>query len=303
MAAPTKLQVRYTLAPVPGKHLGNLQRELRKFSQRIGARQPPSSGLEEASPELRTALWNVLHKPAFPDEAEHRERALANARALWNHLGWRNDQLPLLPHQMRAAIATEWFSCRWPEFFDLIEFTARLLATPLPPTRQQWFEMLNRVLESKGCAYRFIAEQLVPLSNSAEAAEVASVADSAIPAVAAHIREARRLLPPNAGANPRDSIKQSMSAVEAALRHLAGNPSATLREGLVAFEARHGALPASLRRGLLTLCGYGEDDDAAWHGLSEGAERVTGDHARLMLVACSAFTNYLITLSAARRGN
>jgi hypothetical protein len=288
---------------VPGKHFGNLQRELRKFSQRIGARQPPTSGLEEASPELRTALWNVLHKPAFPDEIEHRERALANARAIWNHVGWRNDQVPLLPHQMRAAIATEWFSCRWPEFFDLIEFAARLLATPLPPTRHQWFEMLNRVLESKGCAYRFIAEQLLPLTNPAEATEVATAADSAIPAVAAHIREARKLLPPNAGANPRNSVKQSICAVEAALRHLTGNASATLTDGLVAFEARHGALHPSLRQGLVTLCGYSTDGEGERHDLIEEADSVTGDHARLMLVACSAFTNYLLNLSAAKRGN
>ena len=286
-----------------GKHIGNLQRELRKFSQRIGARQPVRSGLEEASPELRTALWNVLHKPAFPDEVEHRERALANARALWNHLGWRIDQVPLLPHQMRAAIATEWFSCRWPEFFDLIEFTARLLATPLPPTRQQWFEMLNRVLESKGCAYRFSAEQLVPLINPAEATEVASAADSAIPAVAAHIREARKLLPPNAGANPRDSVRQSICAVEAALRHLSRNPSATLTDGLVAFEARHGGLHPALRRGLITLCEYAADGEGARHDPLEEAERVSGDHARLMLVACSAFANYLLALSMANRGN
>jgi len=252
---------------------------------------------------LRTALWNVLHKPAFPDEVEHRERALANARALWTHVGWRNDQVPPLPHQMRAAIATEWFSCRWPEFFDLIEFTARLLATPLPPTRQQWFEMLNRVLESKGCAYRFIGEQLVPLTNATEAIEVASVADSPVPAVAAHIREARRLLPPNADANPRDSIKQSISAVEAALKHLTENPSTSLADGLAGFEAKHGALPPSLRRGLLTLCGVGADGDGARNDRVEEGDRVTGDHARLMLVACSAFTNYLVSLSGAKRGN
>jgi AbiJ N-terminal domain 4 len=288
---------------VPGKHFGNLQRELRKFSQRIGARQPPKSGLEEASPELRTALWNVLHKPAFPDETEHRERALANARAMWSHIGWRIDQVPLLPHQMRAAIAAEWFSCRWPEFFDLIEFTARLLATPLPPTRQQWFEMLNRVLVSKGCAYRFIAEQLVPLTNTDEATAVATGSESAIPAVAAHIREARRLLPPNTGANPRDSIRESISAVESALRHLTGNANATLTEGLAAFETTHGVLHPSLRQGLVTLCGYSSNGEGARHDPAAEADGASGDDAHLMLVACSAFTNHLVRLSAAKRGN
>ena len=286
------------LRAVPGKPFATIQRELRKFSQRIGARQPPRSGLEEASPELRTALWNVLHKPAFPEEEEHRERALAHARAMWNHLGWRTDQIPLLPHQMRESLAVEWFSCRWPEFFDLIEFTARTLATSAAPVRQQWFEMLNRILEAKGCASRFIAEPLVPLTNTAEATEVGRGAESAIPAVGAHIRAAAKLLPPNGEANPRNSIRESIAAVEAALSHLNGNPSATLTDGLAAFEATHGPLHPSLRQGLTLLYAYTADPSGVRHPLIEETDGVTGDDARFMLVTCSAFTNYLLTLSA-----
>ena len=283
---------------MPGKPFATIQRELRKFSQRIGARQPPRSGLEEASPELRTALWNMLHKPAFPNEDEHQERAVAHARALWNHLGWRTDQVPPLPHQMRESFATEWFSCRWPEFFDLIEFTARTLATSVSPVRQQWFEMLNRILESKGCAYRFIAERLVPLTNSREATEVVRGAESAIPDVSVHIREAAKLLPPNAGANPRNSIRESIAAVEASLRHLNGNPTATLSDGLAVFEDKHGPLHPSLRQGLAVLYAYTADERGVTHALIEESGGVTGDDARFMLVTCSAFTNYLVTLSA-----
>ena len=281
-----------------GKSFVSIQRELRKFSQRIGARPPPRSGLEEASPELRTALWNVLHKPTFPNEDEHRERALAHARALWNHLGWRTDQVPQLPHQMRESLATEWFSCRWHEFFDLIEFSARTLATSVSPVRQQWFEMLNRILESKGCAYRFVAERLVPLTNSTEATEVVRGAESAIPDVSAHIREAAKLLPPNAGANPRNSIRESIAAVAAALRHLNGNPAASLSEGLAVFEGKHGPFHPSRRQGLAMLYAYTTDESGACHALIDESGGVTGDDARFMLVTCSAFTNYLVMLSA-----
>ena len=281
-----------------GKPFVSVQRELRKFSQRIGARPPPRSGLEEASPELRTALWNVLHKPTFPNEDEHRERALAHARALWNHLGWRTDQVPQLPHQMRESLATEWFSCRWHEFFDLIEFSARTLATSVAPVRQQWFEMLNRILESKGCAYRFVAERLVPLTNSTEATEVVRGAESAIPDVSVHIREAAKLLPPNAGANPRNSIRESIAAVAAALRHHNGNPAASLSEGLAVFEGKHGPFHPSLRQGLAMLYAYTTDEPGVCHALIEESGGVTGDDARFMLVTCSAFTNYLVMLSA-----
>lgn len=240
----------------------------------------------------------MLYKPAFPEEQEHRERALAHTRAIWNHLGWRTDQVPLLPHQMRESLATEWFSCRWPEFFDLIEFTARTLATAAAPVRQQWFEMLNRILASKGCAYRFVAEQLVPLTNTAEATEVLRGAESAIPDVGAHIREAAKLLPPNTGANPRKSIRESIAAVEAALRHLNGDASETLTEGLAVFEDKHGPLHPSLRQGLAMLYAYSSDESGVCHALTEETAAVTGDDARFMLVTCSAFTNYLVTLSA-----
>jgi hypothetical protein len=243
----------------------------------------------------------VLYKPAFPEGEEYRQRALAHARAMWNHLGWRTDQIPLLPHQMRETIAAEWFSCGWPEFFDLIEFTGRLLASSLAPTRQLWFEMLNRVLESRGCAYRFIAERLAPIRNFVEATEMARGAESAIPAVAVHLREALRLLPPNVPANPRASIRESISAVEAALQHLTNNPSATLNAGLAAFETRYGPLHPSLRQGFVKLYGYVTDERGVQPALVDEPIVVSSDDARFMLVSCSAFTNYLLTLSANRR--
>jgi len=105
-------------------------------------------------------------------------------------------------------------------------------------------------------------------------------------------------LPPNAGANPRNSIRESIAAVEAALRHLNGNPSATLTEGLAVFEDKHGPLHPSLRQGLAMLYAYTADESGVHHALIEETAGVTGDDARFMLVTCSAFTNYLVTLSA-----
>ena len=63
------------------------------------------------------------------------------------------------------------------------------------------------------------------------------------------------------------------------------------------------ALKPLVRRGLVTLCGYGADGDGARHDLREEADGASGDQARLMLVTCSAFANYLVTLSTAKRGN
>ena len=46
------------------------------------------------------------------------------------------------------------------------------------------------------------------------------------------------------------------------------------------------------------LYAYTADESGVHHALIEETAGVTGDDARFMLVTCSAFTNYLVTLSA-----
>jgi hypothetical protein len=89
--------------------------------------------------------------------------------------------------------------------------------------------------------------------------------------------------------------------VEAALQHLTNKPCATLIDGLAAFEARYGQLHPSLREGLIKQYGYIADDRGVQPGLTGRPIVVSGDDARFMLVSCSAFTNYLVTLSANTR--
>jgi len=264
----------------------------------MGARKPPKSGLEEATPNLRTALWNRLHYELFPGGGNWEEYCQRNAALIWEHLNLRVDDAPSYAVGLRDELAEQWEIIDWPEFFDLLEFVAKLVADdPETESRVAFFADLNEILEAQGCAYRFIAEELAPVTNPVEVAEVAAAAECAIPSAAAHIREALRLLPPNANASPRNSIKESISAVEAALKSLAANPSATLTDGLTAFERKYGALHPALRQGLIRLYGYTSDENGVRHALVDEAANVTVSDARFMLVACSAFTNYLVSLS------
>ena len=130
--------------------------------------------------------------------------------------------------------------------------------------------------------------------------EVANAAECSIAAVAAHIREALTLLPPSASPSPRNSVKESISAVEAVLKHFSGDASSTFKEGLRVFEDKHWPLHSSLREGLNKLYGYTSDEKGIRHALIDEAGDVTIDDARFMLVACSAFANYLVALSSAR---
>jgi hypothetical protein len=223
-----------------------------RFSQRIGARPPFKSGLEEASQGLRVAVWNGLHNILVPVASERALTARARAKELWRHLGWPTDEVPHSVYDIRNHLKTYWFECAWEDFFDLVEFGVQMIAPEFDDhSRAGWFDLNNDLLEGQGCAYRFIAEELAPVTNPnpTEMASVGSAADCSIDSVGKHIRAALSQLPPAPSPSPRNSVKESISAVEAALKHLTGEPTATLGEALKLFETKYGPLHASIRRG------------------------------------------------------
>jgi hypothetical protein len=97
----------------------------------------------------------------------------------------------------------------------------------------------------------------------------------------------------------RNSIKESISAVESAAKHISGVPAGGLDAALEALSRQITIHPA-LKQGFLKLYGYTSDADGIRHCLSEEQSNAGFDEAKYMLVACSAFTNYLISKDARR---
>jgi hypothetical protein len=185
-----------------------------RFSGRHAGRQRRVSGIEEATPALRAAVWNQIHESLFPSETNRYARYRAFATSLWDFLELTTDELPVYASDAKSRFKGYWFDSQWDEFLDVMEFAVGLLAAGAPAL----YERINGVLEAQGCAYRFIGNELGPLTNPIELAEVEASLESAIPAVAEHIRQAISFMPPHPNASARNSIKESISAVEAALR-------------------------------------------------------------------------------------
>jgi len=91
----------------------------------------------------------------------------------------------------------------------------------------------------------------------------------------------------------RNSVKESISAVEGVTRILSGDQDATLWKALKIIEG-NSPLHGALRKALEALYGYTSDADGIRHALSEGEEPVDPSTAKFMLVVCSAFVVYLI---------
>ena len=92
----------------------------------------------------------------------------------------------------------------------------------------------------------------------------------------------------------RNSIKESISAVEATCCIICGSENATLSQALKAIEKSNAIeLHHALKSSFDKLYGYTSDGDGIRHALSSESN-LSEEDARFMLISCSAFTNYLI---------
>jgi hypothetical protein len=90
----------------------------------------------------------------------------------------------------------------------------------------------------------------------------------------------------------RNSIKESISAVESACIIISGDKNATLGKALKIIEDRyslHGALKSAFEK----LYGYTSDAQGIRHALLDEPNLDFYD-AKFMLVTCTTFINYLI---------
>ncbi len=115
--------------------------------------------------------------------------------------------------------------------------------------------------------------------------------DSKFAAVAAHLQRALELYSNREIPDYRNSIKESISAVECIARIVAENPKATLGDALKAIEKK-GSLHPALKDGFLKLYGYTSDEGGIRHAMLDDPNINAAD-ARYFLLSCTSFVNYL----------
>jgi hypothetical protein len=147
-------------------------------------------------------------------------------------------------------------------------------------------------------AYRIVGDQVTPITSSDELSTIEDALDttSGLTGASTHLRRALELLSDRRNPDYRNSIKESVSAVEAVAQSVTGNSNATLGAALKAISTKAPMHPA-LNKSLSSLYGYTSDSNGIRHALLESSDLDFVD-AKFMLSACAAFVNYLIGKSA-----
>lgn len=279
-----------------------------RFSQRHG-HSPVRDAIQTDSMDeaLRNSLWNVLQTVIWDSHKSTTAYSYTKHSNLFNLLQayWRDyfkapvDQIPQHINQTIEALRHYFFSCEWYEAYDFIEFSSHLLGK----SRSHFIRLCNDVLEREVSGYRLIDDQIAPITSAAEieAVEAGLATTGTNIGANAHLRRALELLSDRQAPDYRNSIKESISAVEAVVQAIAGDSTATLGSALKAISHRAPMHPA-LNKSLSSLYGYTSDASGIRHALLDESDLDFID-AKFMLVACSAFVNYLTGKSARPKGS
>jgi len=92
----------------------------------------------------------------------------------------------------------------------------------------------------------------------------------------------------------RNSVKESISAVEALCKFYTGDEKATLGKALTKLE-KAGSIPPAIKSAFSSLYGYTSDSSGIRHALTENDRAVSFHEAKFMLVTCTSFINYLLS--------
>lgn len=149
------------------------------------------------------------------------------------------------------------FKCYWHEVYDFIEFVADNF--PYPDRKEAFVGGCNFTLEREISAYRFVNGLITPITDAVQIAEVDLALAGPKSPVRTHLRRALELLSDRASPDYRNSIKESISAVESLVATVVGEKG-TLGLLIKKLEDEIGLHPA-LRTAFGNLYGYTSDED------------------------------------------
>lgn len=270
------------------------------FSERYGYTKPSDVIIrEKITPEIQNAILNCydqlyerMNKSFF-----HSEVGLQMEKYLWtNFLNKRKidfDNNPILIKYINDVTYV------WHKKLDLIELSVKYLygyieENSMPSDREvrTFVKELNGEFKRLNFAYRVIDMEIAEITSEEEIVAIEEALANSKDNIRTHLNNALKLYAQKPTGDYRNSIKESITAVEAISRNITGEKVLNLKK----MEEKGLIIPSVLRQAFEKLYGYTNDEKTGIrHALmdDEGSYVPQAEEALFMLVSCSAFINYL----------
>jgi hypothetical protein len=281
-----------------------------KFSDRIGATKVSLELYIDSIPDsLRNSIWNLILElytnPANGDE--RRKLCLYLAK---NFRKSRVDQVPSRGWEVGEWLQSYYYSLEWYEIYNVVEFLVnhhyfilhdhpgnqidqRRLSSVVKSMENQF----NHIFKVERAGYRFIGGILSPITDRVELEAVTmslhQLNEAKLTGAKDHIQTALELFSLRPSPDYRNSIKESISAVESISKIIGSKDGDGISTALRALSEKAN-LHGSLRSAFEKLYGFTSDDEGIRHAMIDDPT-VGFDEAKYMIVSCSAFCSYLLS--------
>lgn len=265
------------------------------FSQRKGYKSVSQLIQKDGiSEELRNTIWNILDLFVWSSKnflvsrygSVREGMAIFSKMFLLNHLKKPIDTRFYSFQDDIQIIREYFFSCEWYEVYDFLEFTLQHF------NEKDLTRTINDILERELSAYRFVDGVCTDITDQQEILMLEdALQDNDFPSVSKHLRRALELLSDRENPDCRNSIKESISAVESFAKTITGEASVTLGKALKHIEEKKKIHP-SLLEAFSKLYGYTSNEGGIRHAMLEEPDLTTSD-AKFFLISCTAFINYM----------
>lgn len=245
--------------------------------------------LNDLDYKTRTALWNTIYE-SFIEITLVRDKYNEGqmARYIWaNYFNNPINQMYDYSTQLIRDIQESFQSGNWYTIFDFIEL---IIALDLDFV-DDIIEKINDVLIRELSGYRIVNYQFTKITDENEIKTIENAINNSLDGTRLHLNRALELLSDRKNPDYRNSIKESISAVEALCVEITGDPKATLGQALKNSKLKE-EFHGGILNGFSNLYGFTSNAEGIRHALMD-EPTLKQEDALYMLVSCSAFVNYL----------
>ncbi|BCU66152.1 hypothetical protein F941_00181 [Acinetobacter bouvetii DSM 14964 = CIP 107468] len=275
-----------------------------RFSERYGYKSIRDVIQKESMDDhLKNGLWSIfdtyIWNKVTHKHWQYRHTDSSNIYTLiynyyFNFFKKPIDTIPTQTSDTKVRIRDYFFTATWHEIYSFIEETIEHYPQSLLSHKNDFIQSINHVLERENSAYRLIGNEITSITSEQEIQSIEEALENsnAFSGVQQHLNQALQLMSDRQSPDYRNSIKESISAVESICKIVTKNDKASLGQALKLIEDKYG-LHEALKKSLSLLYGYTSDGDGIRHAMLE-ASNLNYIDTKFMLVACTNFINYLI---------
>jgi hypothetical protein len=278
------------------------------FSHKYGYKPVKSiMQIQSMDDDLRNSLWNAVHifyltdlNPHYVLESPDNKKMNILCMFMWrDYFKKPIDTIPGLCSEAIAYLRKYFFSCKWNEVYDFLQFLAYIY--PDYEENEKFRKFCNSIFNRELSGYRFIGDVIAPITSEQEIAEIeeALASKDSLQPIAIHLQSALNLLSDRESPDYRNSIKESISAIESICKIITKKDKASLSQAIKVITDNI-ELHSDLQEAFYKLYGYTSDAQGIRHSLMDKPD-LDFEDAKFMLVTCSAFSNYL-KIKAAKAG-